>query len=448
MLKAATSQRHTRLRDYGAFQTEKRDEQVPSQSAQTMVMPLREALSITSSLAAIPAVLPPPSVPLPMPGFPFVKEVSARMRAITGRHAVPPVQVARQEGAGRPQGIAPTGDEHGIQQGDAGTAVAAPRSSHASRKKLFSLLGRIAFTVVLFFFLARSLSWGTLLNALGKVQHTQLLVGLSVGGFGIVISSYQWRSLLNAERIRSDLASLIDLYLVGIAFSHFLPTGMGGDAVKALYVGRDAGNSTGSTSAVIMSRVTGFFGMLLLAFPVLLIWHNHFQPAVIIGFALLSLLVGVMIGTAMLCAIFLPKLARNTMLRRIPMMMKVLDKVTQVGEALYITIRRPRFLSVATLFGLQFWVIGCLNYYCYATALGIHVPFYFYCIAIPFVSLVTFLPISINGFGVRESTFVFIFSTIHVSATNALLLALLMDAQVLFFGIVGGCLYLKMGKKR
>ena len=77
-----------------------------------------------------------------------------------------------------------------------------------------------------------------------------------------------------------------------------------------------------------------------------------------------------------------------------------------------------------------------------------HVPFYFYCIAIPFVSLVTFLPISINGFGVRESTFVFIFSTMHVSSTSALLLALLMDAQVLFFGIVGGCLYLKMGKKK
>lgn len=435
MQKAATSQRHTRLRDYGAFQTKKRDEPTSSQSVQTIVIPLREALSSTAWLAAFPAALPPPSVPLPMPGLSLAKEISLHMRAITGHHAVPPVQIMH----------------------------------HAGRKKLFSLLGRIAFTAILFFFLARSLSWGTLLHVLGNVQHTQLLVGLSVGGFGIVISSYQWRSLLKAERIRYDLASLIDLYLVGIAFSHFLPTGMGGDAVKALYVGRDSGNSTGSTSAVIMSRVTGFFGMLLLALPVLLIWHDRFQPTIIIGLALLSLLVGGMIGMAMLCAILLPRFAHKALysnyqratapaplrrseikmlLRRIPMIMKVLDKVTQVGEALYITIRRPRFLSVATLFGLQFWVIGCLNYYCYAVALGIHVPFYCYCIAIPFVSLVTFLPISINGFGVRESAFVFIFSTLHVSATNALLLALLMDAQVLFFGVVGGCLYLKMGRKR
>ena len=437
MLKATTSQHHTRLRDYGAFQLEQGD--VSTQSTphgQSVLVPAAEALFVSASL---PAVLPPPRVALPMPGLSFVYGMSARMRTIAGKQTT---QVTQRGQTGPTVGGKPFIVAH-LSEASNTSGVSALK-----RKKWLSLSLRVAFTLVLFYFLARSLSWGMLLYALGTVQHTQLLVGLSVGGLGIVISSYQWRSLLQAEHIRSDLAALVDLYLVGIAFSHFLPTGMGGDAVKALYVGRDSGNSAGSTSAVIMSRVTGFFGMLLLAVPVLLIWHDRFQPTVIIGFGLLSLLVGFMIGTAIICAILLPAFARNTFLRRIPLMPSLLDKVTQVGKALYVTIRRPRFLSVATLFGLQFWVIGCLNYYCYATALGIHVPFYFYCIAIPFVSLVTFLPISINGFGVRESAFVFIFATLHVSNISALLLALLMDAQVLFFGIVGGCLYLKMGKKR
>ncbi len=105
------------------------------------------------------------------------------------------------------------------------------------------------------------------------------------------------------------------------------------------------------------------------------------------------------------------------------------------------TFRRPRFLGVAILFGILFHLVACLNYYTYATALGMNVPLYFYFVAIPLISLVAFLPISINGFGVRESAFVLVFSTIHVPSATSLLLVLLMDVQVLFFGVVGGCMY-------
>jgi uncharacterized membrane protein YbhN (UPF0104 family) len=121
-------------------------------------------------------------------------------------------------------------------------------------------------------------------------------------------------------------------------------------------------------------------------------------------------------------------------------------KFLEVGEALSATIRRTRFMLTGTLFGMLFWIASFLNYFGYAAALGLHVPLPFYVIAIPFVSIVTFLPISINGFGVREGTFVYLFSTIHVPPGTALLLALLMDAQVLLFGLIGGCLYSVMSK--
>jgi uncharacterized membrane protein YbhN (UPF0104 family) len=76
------------------------------------------------------------------------------------------------------------------------------------------------------------------------------------------------------------------------------------------------------------------------------------------------------------------------------------------------------------------------------------VPLYFFVIAIPFVSIIAALPISINGFGVREGAFVYLFSTIHVPVATSLLLALLVDAQMLLFGLLGGCIYLTMGGKK
>jgi uncharacterized protein (TIRG00374 family) len=310
----------------------------------------------------------------------------------------------------------------------------------ATKKKWINFAIRVGFTIILFLFLFKSLSWPTLLQTLAHANLPLVLIGLTIGAFGLVVSAYQWRSLLHIERIPFDLAKLINLYMVGIAFSHFLPTGMGGDAVKAIYVGRESGNKEGSASAVIMSRVTGFFGMLVIATIVLIIWHDRFTFTIVIWFVMLSLLVGCMIIGAVFSATLLPKLFRGKWARY-----RIFSSAARIGNALRATAKKPQSLVTATLFGMLFWVIGCLNYYSYALALGIQVPLYFYFVAVPFVSLVTFLPISINGFGVRESAFVYVFSTIHVPVASSLLIALLMDAQVLFFGALGGYIYFTMG---
>ncbi len=310
------------------------------------------------------------------------------------------------------------------------------------KKKKISVIFRVGVTLLIFILLSKSISWTALLHALTHVTYGKLLLGLIIGAFSIVISAYQWRSLLRAEHIHYDLAELIDLYLVGIAFSHFLPTGMGGDVVKAIHVGRSSNNNAGSASAVFMSRVTGFFGMLLIAMPVLLIWHSGFSSSVIVWFLLLSLLVGGMICGTIVVAALLPKFARGKWAKH-----RIMTSASKIGNALQASAKRPRALFLAILIGASFWLIGGLNYYAFGLALGIHIHLYFYFVAIPFISLVTFLPISINGFGIREGAFVFIFSVAHVATTSALLLALFMDAQILLFGIVGGIIYLTMEKK-
>src|SRR6266699_2820939 len=135
---------------------------------------------------------------------------------------------------------------------------------------------RLACTIALFAILLHSVSWPLLLVKLREADAGLLLVGVVVGLSGVVVSAYQWQSLLSAEHIHIDLRRLINLYLVGIAFNHFLPTGMGGDVVKAYYVGKEGGSNVTSASAVLMSRVTGLFGMFIVSISALLIWHTSF----------------------------------------------------------------------------------------------------------------------------------------------------------------------------
>lgn len=313
----------------------------------------------------------------------------------------------------------------------------------SSGKKRLSFIARMALTILLFLFLFRSMSWSALLHAFAHITWGSALVALAVGMGGVIASAYQWRSLLLSEKIRVDLANLINLYLVGIGFSHFLPTGMGGDAVKALYVGREANNNAGSMSAVILCRVTGFVGMALIAWLALLLWHGYFAASLIISFTLMSLLVGGMIAGAMLAVVALPKFLKGRWKNA-----RIVVSLLQVGNALSAAIKRPRALLTAILYGMIFQLLAILNCYAYANALGIQLSLRFYCVAVPLIALVAFLPISINGYGLRESTYVYLFSTIHISSATALLLALLQDAQTLVFGVVGGCIYLRLSLQK
>lgn len=326
-------------------------------------------------------------------------------------------------------------------------------------KKWPGLVLRCMVTLCLFAFLFRSLSWPAVWSTMLHIHRSVALVGLVLGFYTLVVSAYQWQRLLRTEGIWVDLTKLINLYMVGIAFSHFLPTSVGGDLIKAYYVGRDAQNTAGSASAVFMARITGFLGMVLVAFPALLIWNAHFPQQMMLLLVVLSSLVLVLVGGTFLLAATFSRLIRATwiqqwmtgllpgILQRKLFQNRVMEKVLDIGNTLIVSARQPHSIIIATLFGVMFHIVACLNYFTYGLALRMDVPFYFYLVAIPLVSLIAFLPVSINGFGLRESALVYIFSTVHVPPSVSLLLAFVMDLQTFFFGLLGGCVYLFMDRQ-
>jgi uncharacterized protein (TIRG00374 family) len=317
----------------------------------------------------------------------------------------------------------------------------APAQKKKSGRKWLSLVFRLACTVGLFTFLLKSVSWSNLLQNILHLDDGVLLVAVMVGVLGVVISSYQWQVLLDGEHIHIDLRRLVNLYLVGIAFNHFLPTGMGGDVVKVYYVGREGKNVAGSASAAMMSRITGFVGMLFISIPALFIWHVDFTHDLTVTYLLSCLAMCAALAITVALVALLPRILKGKWAT-----WPIFASIRKVGNAVLVTLRRPRSMTGSILFGALFHLSSALNYYAFSLALHMQVPVTFFLVAIPFVSLVAFLPLSINGFGLRESALIYIFSTLHVPATTSLLLVLLVDAQSLLFAAIGGGLYLAMGR--
>jgi uncharacterized protein (TIRG00374 family) len=318
-----------------------------------------------------------------------------------------------------------------------------PAQKKKGLSKQLMLVLRVGITLVLIALILKGISWSAVANTYAHVHLTDLLVGLGVGTLGVVFSTFLWHRLVRAENIRADMAHLTRLYLIGVAFSNFLPTSMGGDALKAYYVGRDSGNMAGSASAVLLSRITGFMGMMLLSIPVVIVLHNSFDGQLVQRFLLLCLLFLAGFGCAFVAGAFLPKI-QGKYLKGAWARNKIVLKIFETGITLTQSENRPRALAEAIGFGFLFWVTNSLNYYEYAMALGVHTPFRFYLLAVPFIGIVGALPISISGYGVREGLVEYLYSTIHVPSSVALSVVLLMDIQRIFFSLLGGLLFLMM----
>jgi uncharacterized protein (TIRG00374 family) len=322
-------------------------------------------------------------------------------------------------------------------------AQSSPNKKKKGLSKQLMLMIRIGITLVLIALILKGVSWSAVVSTYAHVHFTDLLVGLCMGLLGVVFSSYLWHRLVQAENIQADMSHLTRLYLIGVAFSNFLPTSMGGDALKAYYVGRDSGNMPGSASAVVLARITGFFGMMLMATPVLIVLHASFNGLLVQRFVLLSLLYLSSFGGALIIAAFLPRIQQKYV-KGAWASNKFVLKAFETGTTLLLSFKRPRPLIEAIIFGFLFWITNCLNYYEYAVALGVQTPFRFYLLAVPFIGVIGALPISISGYGVREGLVEYLYSTIHVPTSTALSVVLLMDMQRILFSLLGGLLFLTM----
>jgi len=75
-------------------------------------------------------------------------------------------------------------------------------------------------------------------------------------------------------------------------------------------------------------------------------------------------------------------------------------------------------------------------------ALGLELKFYVFIFIIPFVSLVSSIPITIGGIGIRENALVFAIASFGIIQSRATLFSLIILAIILIIGMIGGIIYL------
>jgi hypothetical protein len=82
-----------------------------------------------------------------------------------------------------------------------------------------------------------------------------------------------------------------------------------------------------------------------------------------------------------------------------------------------------------------------VSVYFVGLSLGLQVSFIYFLIFLPIIGAITLLPIALGGLGLREGLFVVYFAKAGVVKQLALAMSLLSFSFIVFYGAIGGLIY-------
>lgn len=311
-----------------------------------------------------------------------------------------------------------------------------------NKTKLFLLL-RIVISLLLLallLFLARA--------NLAKIGELLKSVDLALFSWGFLIflltnifMAWRLQIVLAAQKIVLKLKDLLALTLIGYFFTNFMPTAVGGDLVKGYYISKKDGRKLNSYTAILFDRVIGMFSIALIA-GIALVWMRQEIERQFIAWAIILLLLGCLaLGLALIYRGLLSRVSRATGALRLLQVLKIDAAVKKIYGALSIYLKNKQVISQTLGLSLVTQVISFYSIFIFARSLGFELPWGRIILIMPLISIISMLPVTLNGLGLREWGFVFFFGQ-NIGAAGALSLSVLYLAAFLLTSLIGGITYL------
>jgi uncharacterized membrane protein YbhN (UPF0104 family) len=303
--------------------------------------------------------------------------------------------------------------------------------------------GRIVFTIFAVWFLATKLNWGEFTQIVRVADPRWLAVALMTYGGVVGLSILRWHLLLEVAGAAVGWGRTAQLSLAGLFFNSVLPGVMGGDVMRAYWAAKDAPQARpAAVVSILLERVLGLAATVLVGAALILPhWGNLTEHPVTRAGAYAFLVVAgiLMVILAVLGHPVSGKLLRGDM-------KSGWRKVAGEGaEACHVCLTHP----IGTGVGLGLSVLAQLLlvnlFFSVAQAMGLSVGFWQLASVLPMVAMVTVLPITWNGLGLREAAFATFLGTFGIPTAQSVAISLTGFAVILVWNLLGGLVYLVAG---
>lgn len=302
---------------------------------------------------------------------------------------------------------------------------------------------RLGGSAALLTYLAWRTDWRQVTEAFAHVRWAFWLLAFVLYCGTQVVSGIRWRLFARPLGFERSLGHYVAYYFIGMFFNLFLPTSVGGDVVRVWYLDGKSGRRSAAFLSVILDRGSGLLMLVALACVGTITSPIKLPPQVVWSVGALAVAAAVGVGCLPLALRWLgtesrsPSEASASPLLRFGLERSRSGQVDLVRRCL----RDPGLLLVTTLLSVVVQSANVVLVWLIGWGMGAPIPASYYWVLVPVVTLVTLLPISLNGMGVREGATVLLLAPVGIASATALSLAWLWFATFTAASLVGAGFY-------
>jgi uncharacterized membrane protein YbhN (UPF0104 family) len=236
-------------------------------------------------------------------------------------------------------------------------------------------------------------------------------------------SSLRWQLLAAMLNLHATFLECLRYYFICMFTNVFVPGLMGGDAARAFYLGRKHGKIGEAIASVVADRGYGLLSLLWFAALIAItLNHGTLTPNVIRP----VIAVGILTFAGFLASPLIGRLIHLTpgrIRRALGVVAPYLDRPIATLPAIFLSIILQALLAVCQ--------------YVLALGMGLQLPLSMFLLIVPMAGALASLPLTLNGLGLRETAYLFLFGMAGLGRDDAIALGLLYFSATTLGNLVG-----------
>jgi uncharacterized membrane protein YbhN (UPF0104 family) len=272
---------------------------------------------------------------------------------------------------------------------------------------------KVAISSGVIFTISRRFEVSQLLSSLRNVNLFYLVIATALAFLTVPVVGTRWRLLAEMLSVKLSTAVATRATFAGLFVGQLLPGAIGADVVRGWMVWNMGLRNKLVIASIVADRLTSLFAVVIMisaSSPMLIPYLPH--------------TIGVLVGWSSFCIIIMllfSIIASNLLLST--GVLSILNRILAKHRLDGINVSsRAVFASVGlAVFGHSLMILSA---YFLSLAIGIDSSLWMWWLVMPIIILVTAIPISINGWGVREFAMIHLWALFGIAESGAFLISI------------------------
>jgi hypothetical protein len=292
-------------------------------------------------------------------------------------------------------------------------------------------LVRIVITFIILALIFRNIDVQNVKNIIVNADLKLLVLAIIFQLFSTLLAGYRWGKVMSKLNFGQSKSFYMKSYFKGSFFNQGLPTSIGGDAIRVLDVASSGHKKREAFIGVFIDRILGLAGLLVLNLVA-----NYFLPGLLPENLFLMINAIVFAGlVGFICFIYIHNIKAFDKGRLLNYIFKISRQLNQI-------LHDTRSISFHLAVGVLIHLFSIINIFLIGQSVGLEYNLLTMAVIVPPVVLLTLIPVSLAGWGIREGAMIGLFSLIGASSANVLSMSILYGIILIIASLPGLYTYL------